>query len=136
MRRLQTTGAIGALLIIALSTTHAAAQQPPLDRGYPTLDPQRQGAENMELAGIVLTVAGLAGTGVGGIWMGVTNTSGDFGGFNLLPGMALTIATAPLIVIGIPLWVVGARRKASLGPPPPSIRVNATGAGLRLEGTF
>jgi hypothetical protein len=140
--------ATSAALILALFASSAAAQQPwsngvagpawpappPVDWEKPARE--RQGARNLEIAGIVLTLSGVCGAGLGGILMATADTRGDFGGFNLLPGLILLGATAPLVPIGIPMWIVGARRKANLSPAGASAQLRITGSGLRLEGSF
>lgn len=115
-----------------------APVSPPSYAEVEELKARREGARAMEITGIVLTALGTCGLVGGAIQMATVNTHGDFGGFNILPG--LIVAGSSMLLLlgpGIPLWIVGAHRGSKLPkPPPPTVSVRTSGLGLVLDGTF
>lgn len=91
----------------------------------------------LRAAGISLTAAGVVAAVAGGVSMATADTRGDFGGFNLLPGL-IAFGTGNLLMgAGIPMWIVGQNKvSASRALPEATISLRASGAGLSMEGTF
>jgi hypothetical protein len=97
-----------------------------------------RGAKRMETAGMVLSLLGAGGMLAGGVMIGTADTRGDFGGFNVFPGVVLVGLSLTLVATGIPLWVVGAKRSSSavFAAAPASLRVGSNGAGVWVSGSF
>lgn len=109
----------------------------------PPVTPPPDSGTGLRAAGITLTLAGVAGI-VGGIAsMTFADTRGDFGGYNLLPGIIALGMGNIVASVGIPLWIVGqnkvsaakAANEANAGSQP-SWALRAGGTGLWLEGRY
>lgn len=141
-------GGIGAAAVgVPLWATGQAKKGPRspavLHPAPPPPPPPSDSGTGLRAAGITLTLAGVAGI-VGGIAsMTFADTRGDFGGYNLLPGIIALGMGNIVASVGIPLWIVGqnkvsaakAANEANAGSQP-SWALRAGGTGLWLEGRY